>query len=66
MYKHCRSVPLNLTNNYFHSKVRIKLQPFLMRFNSNSGKRVILNLVVAMLVKKYSEKFLKRLDALLA
>ena len=55
-----------MTNNYFHSKVRIKLLPFLMRFNSNSGKKVILNLVVAMLVKKFSEKFLKRLDALLA
>ena len=57
---HFKSVPLNLTNNYFHSKVRIKLQPFHMKFNSNSGKKVIQNLVVVMPVKKYSEKFLKR------
>ena len=63
---HFKRVPLNLTNNYFHSKVRIKLQPFQMKFNSNSGKKVIQNLVVVMPVKKYSEKFLKRLDALLA
>ena len=63
---HCKSAPSNSMSNCFLSKVRIRLLQFQMRFNSNSGKREIQNLVVGMLVKKYSEKFLKRLDVLLA